>query len=102
MKVAPDEVAVLARRDAALARDAHAARVADHLAHHVLGSVILEAEALRKLIVLPTDRPLGDVVRPLVRCDRGRRIAVLRVETAHAAGNAPPRAGIARRPLFPR
>ena len=102
MKVPVHKITVFSGRDAALAVHADTARVANHLAHHVFGGVILEAEPLRQLVVLPADRPLGDVVRPLVRCDRGWSVAVLGVEPADAAGDAAARARFARRPLLPR
>lgn len=102
MEVPVDEVTVLPGGDATLAVDADAARVANHLAHHVLGRVILEAEPLRELVVLAADWPLGDVVGPLVRRYRGRRVAVLWIEAAHAARDAPTGPGLARGPLLPR
>ena len=61
----------------ALAADADAAGVADDLADHVLRRV-----AGRRLLqvlhvsLAPTDRPLGDVVRPDVRRHGGRGFAV--------------------------
>lgn len=75
---------------------------ATHLADHMLGRVVLEPEPLRERVRLAADRPLGDVVRPLERRQRGGRIAVLRIEAAHRAADAAARARLARRPLLPR
>lgn len=67
MEISGDKVAVLPSCDAAFTVDADTARMANHFAHHVLRGVILEAESLRKLIILATDGPLGDVIWPFVR-----------------------------------
>lgn len=69
MKISGDEVTVLPGSDPTFTVDAGTARMTDHFAHHVLGSVIFEAKSLRHLIILPTDWPFGDVIWPFVRSD---------------------------------
>ena len=56
----------------ALAPDPDAAGLPDDLADHVLG---LGGRGVRVLLPLPTDRPLGDVVRPHVRRHAGGGLA---------------------------
>lgn len=78
VKRPPDEVAVLLGGDLALAVDADAAGVADHFADHVFGALVPAAAALLNGelgVGLAADRPLGDVVGPLVRVHAGRGVA---------------------------
>lgn len=101
MEVPVDEITIFSGSDAALTVDTDTARVAYHLANHVLGGVILESESLRELIIFAADRPLCDVIRPFVRGDGSWSVAILWIETTNAAGNASTRAGFARGPFFP-
>lgn len=102
MKVPADKVAKLARRNSALAKHAGAARMPDHLANHMLGRMVLVPEPLRERVRLAANRPLRNIVGPLERRHRSGRIAILRVQAAHRARDAPIGARLARRPLLPR
>ena len=77
MEGAPDEHAVLLRRDLALPADADATGVADNLTDHVLGRLTLDTLDVR---FPAADRPLRDVVRPDVRGDRRRGFTVTEVK----------------------
>ena len=68
-----DEITEFFSCNLALPPDPDTAGMSDHLADHVLG---LAGRGVRVLLPLPTDRPLGDVVRPDVRRHGGRGLAV--------------------------
>ena len=67
-----DEITEFFSCNLALAPDPDTARVPDDLADHVLG---LAGWSVGVLLPLPTDRPLGDVVRPHVGGNTGRGLA---------------------------
>ena len=67
-----DEITEFFSCNLTLAPDPNTAGVSDDLADHVLG---LAGRSVRVLLPLPTDRPLGDVVRPHVRRHAGRGLA---------------------------
>lgn len=105
MESPPDKIAVLPRGDPALSVYPDAARMPDDLADHVLGQLVLGPlldRALRLGVGLAADRPLGDVVRPLVGVHARRGVAEYRVEAADGAGYSAPGARVSRRPLLPR
>ena len=75
MKVAPDKITVLLGCYATHAVYTNTTRVANHFTHHVLSHLVFVAEALlRDGIGLTTDRPLRDVIRPFVWCNRCWRL----------------------------
>ena len=67
-----DKITELLGCNLALAPDPDTAGMSDDLADHVLG---LAGRSVRVLLPLPTDRPLGDVVRPHVGGNTGRGLA---------------------------
>ena len=67
-----DEITEFFSCNLALAPDPDTAGMSDDLADHVLG---LAGRGVRVLLPLPTDRPLGDVVRPHVGSHAGRGLA---------------------------
>ena len=78
-----DEITEFFGSNLALAPDPDTARVADHLAHHVLR---LAGRRVRVLLPLPADGPLGDVVRPHVGGHAGGGLAEGGVESADWSG----------------
>ncbi len=89
MKASSHESAVFRGSDLALSTDADAARVADDLAHHVLGRVraqvaVIAQEApvaaaavdVADVSLSPANWPLGNVVRPDVRGHTGGSLTV--------------------------
>lgn len=102
MEVSSHEITILPGGDPTLSGDSHAARMTNHLANHVFRRLVLEAELLRTLVVLPADWPLGDIVGPLVWSYRRRCLAVLWIQSANATRYPSSRTGIPGGPLLPR
>lgn len=77
MKHSFDKITEFLGCDLALALDADAAGVADHLTHHVLR---LAGGRVAVLLPLPTYRPLGDVVWPHIWSNTGGSLAETETE----------------------
>lgn len=74
MKSAPHKITIFPRGDPALSVDSDAAGMSYHLTHHVLSQFVLRPFLYRRLrlgVGLAANRPLGDVVRPLMRLHAG-------------------------------
>lgn len=110
VELSSDKITIFFGCNGATTVDADAARVRDDLTHHVLCSLVtpqlrpnaVQISSLHHRVGFATDGPLGDVVWPLVRGNRGRQFTVLGVEAAHGAGYPTTWPRIPGRPFLPR
>lgn len=101
VEIAINEITILFGSDPTFTVDSSTAWMSDNFTDHMLSSMILKAKTLWKLICFPANRPLCDIVRPLVWSYGCWGITKLWIQAAYGAWYSSAWSWLTRGPLLP-
>lgn len=84
MEGAAHKVTILLGGDLTLSPDTHTTRVANDLANHVLSSMALGRLQIAQVGLLPTNGPLGYIIRPDVGGHAGRSFTITAIKMSQS------------------